>query len=191
MRDAAVLSAIGIDQRRRVLGVSCAISEAEVHWRVFLESLARGMRGVAYIVSDDHWGPRARPSSAAPAGALPVPPGSERHPPRPQSRHPQAYRKGAAPGLGRRRPQGRRGRAGAPGWTTPHSLKRCNTEGGHHVTATSCANFQTAIKALEAGAIGDTIRVTNSYSRQTIEAVITRPGEVLARPSGQLISQRR
>lgn len=46
-------------------------------------------------------------------------------------------------------------------------------------------------KALEAGAIGDTIRVTNSYSRQTIEAVITRPGEVLARPSGQLISQRR
>ena len=59
MRDAAVLSAIGIgpDQRRRVLGVSCAISEAEVHWRVFLESLvARGMRGVAYIVSDDHPG---------------------------------------------------------------------------------------------------------------------------------------
>ena len=59
VRDAAVLSAIGIgpDQRRRVLGVSCAISEAEIHWRVFLESLvARGMRGVAYIVSDDHPG---------------------------------------------------------------------------------------------------------------------------------------
>ena len=59
VRDAAVLSAIGIgpDQRRRVLGVSCAISEAEVHWRVFLQSLvARGMRGVAYIVSDDHPG---------------------------------------------------------------------------------------------------------------------------------------
>ncbi len=59
VRDAAVLSAIGIgpDQRRRVLGVSCAISEAEVHWRAFLESLVkRGMRGVAYIVSDDHPG---------------------------------------------------------------------------------------------------------------------------------------
>ena len=59
VRDAAVLSAIGIgpDQRRRVLGVSCALSEAEVHWRGFLESLvARGMRGVAYIVSDDHSG---------------------------------------------------------------------------------------------------------------------------------------
>ncbi len=59
VRDAAVLSAVGIgpDQRRRVLGVSCAVSEAEVHWRGFLESLvARGMRGVAFIVSDDHPG---------------------------------------------------------------------------------------------------------------------------------------
>ncbi len=59
VRDAAVLSAIGIgpDQRRRVLGVSCTISEAEVHWRAFLESLVkRGMRGVIYIVSDDHPG---------------------------------------------------------------------------------------------------------------------------------------
>ena len=43
--------------RRRVLGVSCALSEAEVHWRAFLESLvARGLRGVSYIVSDDHPG---------------------------------------------------------------------------------------------------------------------------------------
>jgi transposase-like protein len=59
VRDAAVLSAIGIgpDQRRRVLGVSCALSEAELHWRAFLESLvARGLRGVSYIVSDDHPG---------------------------------------------------------------------------------------------------------------------------------------
>lgn len=57
VRDAAVLSAIGIgpDERRRVLGVSVALSEAEVHWRAFLESLqARGMRGVEYVVSDDH-----------------------------------------------------------------------------------------------------------------------------------------
>jgi transposase-like protein len=59
VRDGAVLSAIGIgpDQRRWVLGVSCALSEAEVHWRAFLESLvARGLRGVRYIVSDDHPG---------------------------------------------------------------------------------------------------------------------------------------
>lgn len=55
VRDAAVLSAIGVgpDERRRVLGVSVALSEAEVHWRAFLESLqARGMRGVEHVVSD-------------------------------------------------------------------------------------------------------------------------------------------
>ncbi len=57
-----VVSAIGIgtDERRRVLGVSCALSEAEVHWRAFLESLLkRGMRGVRFVVSDDHAGLRA------------------------------------------------------------------------------------------------------------------------------------
>ena len=62
VRDAAVLSAIGVgpDERRRVLGVSVALSEAEVHWRQFLESLvARGLRGVEFIVSDDHAGLRA------------------------------------------------------------------------------------------------------------------------------------
>jgi putative transposase len=61
-RDAAVLSAIGIgpDERRRVLGVSCTVSEAEIHWRAFLESLLeRGMRGVQFVVSDDHAGLRA------------------------------------------------------------------------------------------------------------------------------------
>jgi putative transposase len=59
VRDVAVLSAIGIgpDERRRVLGVSVALSEAEVHWRDFFKSLhARGLRGVEYIVSDDHAG---------------------------------------------------------------------------------------------------------------------------------------
>ena len=62
VRDVAVLSAIGIgpDERRRILGVSVALSEAEVHWRGFLESLvARGLRGVTYVVSDDHAGLRA------------------------------------------------------------------------------------------------------------------------------------
>jgi len=62
VRDTAVLSAIGIgpDERRRVLGVSVALSEAEVHWRAFLEGLqARGLRGVEYVVSDDHSGLRA------------------------------------------------------------------------------------------------------------------------------------
>ena len=62
VRDAAILSAIGIEPqgRRRVLGVSAALSEAEVHWRAFLDDLiARGLRGVRFIVSDDHAGLRA------------------------------------------------------------------------------------------------------------------------------------
>ena len=66
-----MLSAIGIgpDERRRILGVSIALSEAEVHWRAFLESLqARGMRGVEYVVSDDHSGLRAA-RRAVPGGA--------------------------------------------------------------------------------------------------------------------------
>lgn len=59
VRDAAILSAVGIgeDGKRSVLGVSVALSEAEVHWRAFLDSLvARGLRGVHFITSDDHAG---------------------------------------------------------------------------------------------------------------------------------------
>ncbi len=55
----AILSAIGIlpDGRRTILGVSCSLSEAEVHWRQFLQSLVdRGMHGMQLIVSDDHAG---------------------------------------------------------------------------------------------------------------------------------------
>ena len=62
VRDAAILSAIGVgpDGRRRLLGVSAALSEAEVHWRDFLNDLVdRGMRGVEFIASDDHAGLRA------------------------------------------------------------------------------------------------------------------------------------
>lgn len=57
--DCAILTAIGVlpDGKRSVLGTSCALSEAEVHWRAFLESLiARGMQGVRLIASDDHAG---------------------------------------------------------------------------------------------------------------------------------------
>ena len=62
VRDAALFSAIGIgaDGRRRVLGVSCDPSEAEIHWRAFLDNLIdRGMRGVRFVVSDDHAGLKA------------------------------------------------------------------------------------------------------------------------------------
>lgn len=59
---AAVLWAIGIckDGKRSVVGVSVALSEAEVHWRAFLESLQnRGLYGLEMITSDDHAGLRA------------------------------------------------------------------------------------------------------------------------------------
>jgi putative transposase len=37
--------------------VSVALSEAEVHWRTFLDSLIRrGLKGVKLIISDDHAG---------------------------------------------------------------------------------------------------------------------------------------
>ena len=62
MVDCAILTAIGIlpDGRRSILGTSCLLSEAEVHWRQFLQSLVdRGLHGVRLIVSDHHAGLRA------------------------------------------------------------------------------------------------------------------------------------
>lgn len=59
VRDAAVLIAVGVNEagKREVLGISVALSEQEVHWRTFLQSLvARGLRGVKLIVSDAHTG---------------------------------------------------------------------------------------------------------------------------------------
>ena len=60
--DCAVLVAIGVTAsgHRRVLGVSVELSEAEVHWRAFLDSLIqRGLRGVKFIASVDHAGLKA------------------------------------------------------------------------------------------------------------------------------------
>lgn len=57
VRDAAVLIAMGItaDGKRTILGVSVSVSEQEVHWRQFLQSLlARGLSGVQLITSDAH-----------------------------------------------------------------------------------------------------------------------------------------
>ena len=58
----AVLVAIGVrsDGKRSILGVSVSLSEAEVHWREFIESLQeRGMHGVKAVTSDDHKGLKA------------------------------------------------------------------------------------------------------------------------------------
>ncbi len=62
IRDAAILIASGVapDGHRKLLGVSVSLSEQEVHWRAFLQSLvARGLSGVQLIVSDDHAGLKA------------------------------------------------------------------------------------------------------------------------------------
>jgi len=70
MQNVALLTAIGVDRTgaRRVLGVSVALSEAEVHWRAFMETLVRrGLHGVEFIVSDDHSGLRAARQAVFPA----------------------------------------------------------------------------------------------------------------------------
>ncbi|MFA7175553.1 MAG: IS256 family transposase, partial [Kiritimatiellia bacterium] len=68
----AVLVASGIfgDGRRAVLGVSVSISEHEIHWRTFLQSLKdRGMHGVSFVVSDDHEGLKKGMAAALPGVA--------------------------------------------------------------------------------------------------------------------------
>lgn len=59
VRDAAILMASGVkrDGKRSILGISVSLSEAETHWRAFLEGLVkRGLHGVQLIISDDHTG---------------------------------------------------------------------------------------------------------------------------------------
>ena len=62
VKDAAVLVASGVGEngKRSLLGVSVSSGEHEVHWRTFMENLvARGLRGVQLITSDDHCGLKA------------------------------------------------------------------------------------------------------------------------------------
>ena len=70
VRDCALLIAYGIraDGSRSVLGVSVELSEAEVHWRKFLSSLAeRNLSGLAMITSDSHAGLAAARMSVFPS----------------------------------------------------------------------------------------------------------------------------
>lgn len=63
VRDCATLIAIGVrreDGKRIILGVSCTLSEAEIHWREFLNSLReRGIGIPDLVTSDAHTGLRA------------------------------------------------------------------------------------------------------------------------------------
>ncbi len=64
IRDVALLIAAGIDAegKRRILGVSVSLREAQQHWRAFLEGLIeRGLRALQLVISDDHsWLRKAR-----------------------------------------------------------------------------------------------------------------------------------
>ena len=63
VRDCATLIAIGTrreDGKRMILGVSCALSEAEIHWREFFKDLKeRGVGIPDQITSDAHSGLKA------------------------------------------------------------------------------------------------------------------------------------
>lgn len=68
--DNAVLTAYGVNPQgeKRVLGVSVSLSENEVHWRLFLESLVgRGMHGLKLIISDAHSGLKAARKAVFPS----------------------------------------------------------------------------------------------------------------------------
>jgi transposase-like protein len=68
--DCAMLVAMGIgpDGKRTILGLSVALSEAEVHWRDFFSSLvARGLHGTRFIVSDAHPGMAAARQAVFPS----------------------------------------------------------------------------------------------------------------------------
>lgn len=70
VRNLAVLTAIGVNTEgcREALGVSCSLSEAEVHWRRFLEDLLkRGLNGIRMIISDDHSGLKKARQAVLPA----------------------------------------------------------------------------------------------------------------------------
>lgn len=57
--DMAILLAYGVtsEGNREILGASVSLSEAEIHWREFLQRLqSRGMHGLRLIISDDHSG---------------------------------------------------------------------------------------------------------------------------------------
>jgi len=70
VRSLAVLLAIGVNSegKREIIGVSVSLSEAEVHWREFLQSLvARGLSGMELVISDDHSGLKAARQAVMPS----------------------------------------------------------------------------------------------------------------------------
>ena len=70
VQSVSVLIAIGINDEGKleILGISTSLSEAEVHWRAFLESLAgRGLHGIELFISDNHAGLKKARQAVFPA----------------------------------------------------------------------------------------------------------------------------
>jgi transposase-like protein len=70
VRSCAVLVAIGINDegQRDILGLSIQLSEAELHWRGFLQSLhKRGLQGTKLFISDAHTGLKAARQAVFPS----------------------------------------------------------------------------------------------------------------------------
>ena len=68
--DQSILLAYGVNVfgKREILGASISLSEAEVHWRSFMESLQkRGLKGVLLFISDDHPGLKAARKAVFPS----------------------------------------------------------------------------------------------------------------------------
>jgi len=66
----AVFVAMGLNEegKREIIGISGKMSEAEIHWAEFLESLLeRGLKGVELIISDDHSGLKSARNSVLPS----------------------------------------------------------------------------------------------------------------------------
>ena len=62
IREAVVLIAsfVNLEGKRQILGMSVSLSEQELHWRDFLQSLVeRGLNGAELIISDAHVGLQA------------------------------------------------------------------------------------------------------------------------------------
>jgi|GEM_PF-1204296 len=74
VRDCATLIAIGVDRsdnKRTVLGVSCALSEAEVHWRDFFNSLKENAASAFPTSSSRTPTPACAPPSKPPSAPAP------------------------------------------------------------------------------------------------------------------------
>lgn len=70
VKSLACLLAIGVNKNgyREIVGISVSLSEAELHWKRFLESLQkRGLKATRLLISDDHSGLRAARQAVFPS----------------------------------------------------------------------------------------------------------------------------